>query len=126
MSFPQGFLPLLKCSAHSDYTPPCFTSTFGSVSLRQQLQPTLYSPGRCCPISKTTYPSTFSYDKPFVAHSETSASQRHSKKLPTSAAWLHVGFSPYLPWRPNHSALPVAQELMWMHPEQIELIQVPL
>ena len=91
MSFPQGFLPPLKCSAHSDYTPLCFTSIFGSVSLRQQLQPTLYSPGHRCPFPGQPTPALFFFDEAFVANSETSASQRHSK-LPTSAAWLHVGF----------------------------------
>ena len=85
MSFPQGFLPPLKCSAHSDYTPLCFTSIFGSVSLRQQLQPTLYSPGHRCPFPGQPTPALFFFDEAFVANSETSASQRHSK-LPTSAA----------------------------------------
>lgn len=50
-SFPQIFC--------SHFTPLCFTSTFGRVSMRQPLQPALYSPGHYCPISRVTCPSTF-------------------------------------------------------------------
>ena len=127
MSFPQRFLPLLKCSAHSDYTPLCFTSIFGSVSLRQQLQPTLYSPGRCCPFPGQPTPARFFFlMMPLWQILKPPHRKDTQSNYPPALPGCMWVFSPYPPWRPSHSALPAAQELMCMHPEQAKLIQVPL
>ena len=82
--------------------------------------------GRCCPFSGQPTPALFFLIRPLWQILKLPHRKDTQSNYPLALPGCMWVFSPYPPWRPSHSALPAAQELMWMRPEQAKMIQVPL